>query len=369
MKKDRNFLVIRLSALTLIILCLIVGFGMSASRHSEGPSREFFRSLFDLFETYGRASIVIIGSFFTLRYIKSKKKSLSGFRTLSLISFSLVVFIALMILPVATNFWSLTLALMPFPWSTMPFQIYSTGQFWGKSFEHPFGIDGPIILFTFYLVFQFIVFVGTLFLGRRWQCSMICLFNGCHAESMGEALPFIPHNKKKPYSKIVKPSIKRVLIVIQWVMLMTNLLLISLWAIYSYNRMLFVPPKTMNIIEGMKYLIFELILMMLLWIFIGGRGYCYYCPAGLLLGIIGRVIGQKILTNLSHCTGCGLCNDSCKMSVDVLRAVKEKKPLKSVNCTGCGICIDNCPSKNLKYSTTLLAFLEKARYWKKEKQF
>ena len=361
MKRDINFLIIRASAVILVVLCLIVGFGMAGSRNSLNSSQEFFKTLFELFDNIGRAGIVIIGSFFTIRILKKKRNGLAGFRFLSLLSFSIVVLVCLVILPVATDFWSISIALMPFPWSTLPFQLYSTGAYWGKTFSYPFGIEGPMILFSLYLFYQFVVFAGTLFLGRRWQCSMICLFNGCHAESMGEALPFIPHNRKRPYSKQVKKPVKNILSVIQALMIFLNFFVISLWIAYSVTGVTFIPLKTLNAIEGMKYLVFELILMMILWIFVGGRGYCYYCPAGWFLGVAGRLLGQKIETNLTRCTGCNMCNDSCKMSVDVHAAVKKNIPLKSVNCTGCGICIEKCPSKNLKYTTALLEVLGRFR--------
>jgi polyferredoxin len=172
---------------------------------------------------------------------------------------------------------------------------------------------------------------------------------------MGVALPLIPHNKKRPQSKQIKPFLRKTLRVVQCFLFSLNTLLVLLWALFTFFGILLIPIKPLIIIEVVKYLSMELVLLMLLWLFIGGRGYCYYCPAGTLLGLIGRGVGQRIETNLTHCTNCNVCNDACKMSNDIISAVNKNVPLKTIHCTGCGACIDSCPTHNLQYSTNFLS--------------
>ena len=357
-KKDINILIIQILAVVLIILGIAIGMGMGMSRQMDEDTSHFFKFLFKLYENMVRATVVILGVFFTIRYTLKKKGGISRFRLTSLLSFSSMAFICLIILPLVTRFWDLYFAITPFPWSTLPFQLLSRGAFFLNRFEEPYGVAGPVIILYGYFGYQIVMFTGTLLLGRRWHCSMICLVNGCHAESMGIALPLIPQNKKRPHSKQIKPSVRKVLLVIQLCLFSLNMVLMLLWSLFTFFEIALVPMKLVIIVELIKYLSLELFLFMLLWIFIGGRGYCYYCPVGFLLGMIGKGVGQRIKTDLTHCTGCKACNDACKMSIDVVTAAKKSKPVETIQCTGCGLCVDSCPTKNLKYTTRFMDWLK-----------
>ncbi|MBE6067196.1 MAG: hypothetical protein E7211_05755 [Clostridium lundense] len=50
---------------------------------------------------------------------------------------------------------------------------------------------------------------------------------------------------------------------------------------------------------------------MFFWVAFIGRGYCYYCPLGTVLGIIGKAAGQKITTDNAKCAQCSKCNSAC----------------------------------------------------------
>ena len=358
-KKNTNVVIIRIIAISLIVLGTVIGMSMGMTRGMDLETRKIFVVLFKIYENLVRASAIILGAFFTIRYTLQTKGKLSRFRIASLMSFSLMAFTFLILLPLLTRFWDLYFGVSPFPWSTLPFQLLSIRSYFGNSFEMPYGADGVTIILYIYFGYQIGLFGGTLLLGRRWHCSMLCLINGGHAESMGVALPLTPHDKKRPQSKQIKPFLRKILISVQLFLFSLNIVLIFFWGFFAYYMVTFVSIRLLMIVEIIKYFTLELFLFMYLWLFIGGRGYCYYCPVGFLLGIIGRGVGQKIETGLTHCTGCALCNDACKMSVDVVSRAQNSQPVQTEQCTGCGLCVDSCPTQNLRYTTRFMDWLRK----------
>jgi polyferredoxin len=98
---------------------------------------------------------------------------------------------------------------------------------------------------------------------------------------------------------------------------------------------------------------------MFFWIVFTGRGYCYYCPLGTVLGLISKIAGQKITTNNSKCIQCGKCSETCPMSIDIKSAAFYGKDVVDIRCVGCGHCVDACPTKTLSYTTKVLSILKK----------
>jgi hypothetical protein len=145
-KKNSTILIIQILALVLITLGFLIGMGPAMTRQMEGETAELFRLVFKLYENLVRATIIILGVFFTLRYTLQKKGKVSRFRLTSLISFSTMVFIVLILLPLITHFWDFYFAITPFPWSTLPFQLLSKGAFFFNSFEEPYGMYGATIV-------------------------------------------------------------------------------------------------------------------------------------------------------------------------------------------------------------------------------
>jgi polyferredoxin len=360
-EKNTNIVIIRILAIGLIVLGTAIGMSIGMTRQLDPEMRKIFLMLFKIYENLVRASAIILGVFFTIRYTLQKKGTLSRFRITSLISFSLMAFTFLILLPLLTRFWDLYFGISPFPWSTLPLQLLSIRSYFGNSFEIPYGPNGVTIILYIYFGYQIVLFGGTLLLGRRWHCSMLCLINGAHAESMGVALPVTPHNKKRPQSKQIKPSLRKILIAVQLFLFSLNMVLIFFWGFFAYYMVTFVSIRLLMIVEIIKYFTLELFIFMYLWLFIGGRGYCYYCPVGFLLGLIGRGVGQKIETDLTHCTNCNACNDACKMSVDVVASVQKNQPVETEQCTGCGLCVDSCPTHNLRYTTRFMDWLRREK--------
>lgn len=90
------------------------------------------------------------------------------------------------------------------------------------------------------------------------------------------------------------------------------------------------------------------------WVAFIGRGYCYYCPLGTVLGFVGKFAGQKILTDNTTCVQCNKCNLACSMSIDISKKAKRGEAVTDLGCVGCGHCVDACPTRTLSYSTRYL---------------
>jgi polyferredoxin len=243
---------------------------------------------------------------------------------------------------------------MPFPWASGIFQIYGEGKLFTISYQEGLGDSMLLISSLVYFGYQVFVLIGTLLIGRRWHCTFICTMNGCHAESAGDALPLRVLNPKRPKSKAISPRGKKILKALQYFLFILNLGFITIWIVYLISGITLLPLGSLGMLELMKYLLLELFLMCFLWLYVGGRGYCYYCASGTFLGLIARGAGQEITTNLTKCTTCGLCNDACKMSLDIMSCAKAGVPMKDFNCVGCGLCVDACPTHNLAYNTKFL---------------
>ncbi|MBN1801383.1 MAG: 4Fe-4S binding protein [Candidatus Lokiarchaeota archaeon] len=346
-------------AQVLIIVFIAIGFVVGflnsvLSKRLDPSMQDVIHISYILYEHIARTLIVIFFSFITIKRLKLLKKTISRFRIVSLSSFCASLLILLVIVPILANSFELFLLFMPFPWSTAPFQLILTGSVYNTSFINIFGEISVQISLIIYIIFQVVVFTGVVLFGRRWFCSLICPMNGCHAESFGDFLPLITLDKERPKSKAVKKKVKKFLKIFQIVFIVVNLLLILAWILVIFDVRIIPSLEILKNIELYKYLMFELILMLLGWMVIGGRSYCYYCPAGTFIGIIGRISGQKILTGLTQCTECGLCNDACKMSIDILSRASKGEPVKSIDCVGCGLCIEACPQSNLQYTTYFL---------------
>lgn len=353
-KKKRYETILRGIILGVVVLSIIVAIINEITFPSLSLSQEVIHWSYFLLESVSRTLLVYIGAIVTVKIIKLSKRDLTIFRKVSLVSFSLVMTTFLLIIPLLIGFLGFSYLLMPFPWSTIPFQIIETGSYFGYDFVAAFGKSGVTYALSFYLGFQGIIFLGVVLIGREWFCSMLCPLNGCHAATLGEVLPFRPHDKEKPNARKKPPKIVTSLHVLQWIFFPLHIGLTVFWGLYTTLGIHVLPISLLLSIELVKYLIFGLFLLMIGWIVIGGRSYCYYCPAGTFLGLVSRVSGQKIKTDITHCIECGSCNDACPMSIDIKSAAANEDPVKSINCIGCRSCVEACPKGTLQYSTPFL---------------
>lgn len=309
-----------------------------------------------------RTLVIFVGSGLTLKIAHLSKKHVSRFRRISLYSLSFTSLFVNLLIPIFFLDYPLPALVMPFPWSSVIFQMVEY-RVWLIFYD--FASFSLSLSVTLYFIIQGLIFISVILGGRRYFCSMFCTLNGCHAETFGEVLPLIKYKKKKrSKSKALPKNISKIFKIQQIIFLVIYIAIMITWVLYFSTGIIIIPLQNLMTIELVLYFVFALGLLLIFWIFFGGRGYCYYCPAGSFLGIISRISGQQITTNLTKCTSCGLCSDACKMSIDVMDAAIKGVPLKSIDCVGCGLCVDACPQHNLEYST---AFSRKLNKKKKSK--
>lgn len=353
---------IQITMVIYIIFGLLLGVLNGAmSNVLEAQTQYIIHLLYQLYEHEGRVLTVLLCSIFTVRLLKISKGEISRFRKITLVSLNMFMIVLHLIIPYILGFRGIYIIFMPFPWSTSILQVWETGGIFSTSYEERFGAYAFLVASSFYLVYQLIVLVGTLLLGRRWHCTLICTMNACHAETAGEALPMRTLNEKRPKSKAISQKGRKGFLIFQGAMFLFNIGLIVLWVLYITLSLEIIPIETLQTMELLKYLLLELIFMCIFWLIIGGRGYCYYCPAGTMLGFISKASGQQITTGLTQCTQCGLCNDACKMSLDIMSYAEKGVPMRNMNCVGCNLCVEACPHGNLEYTTK---FLTKLRLYK-----
>ncbi len=70
------------------------------------------------------------------------------------------------------------------------------------------------------------------------------------------------------------------------------------------------------------------------------RPFCkYLCPLGAFYGLFNRFSLYRLTVDEKRCVGCGLCEKTCKMGVEV------RKEINSPECIRCGDCVEACPEK------------------------
>jgi polyferredoxin len=137
------------------------------------------------------------------------------------------------------------------------------------------------------------------------------------------------------------------------------------WCLYLIGVTL---PGNIDVItklESYKYLTGELLMTIFFWIAFIGRGYCYFCPLGTVLGLLSKVSNQKITTNHTKCVQCSKCNVACPMSIDIINCAVNGEDVRSLRCVGCGHCVDACPTNNLCYSTRFISQIHKKQQIRK----
>jgi len=275
------------------------------------------------------------------------KRNLTGF-----IIAALIVHI---FTPLILNNNELYFFVMPLPWTTTPLQLlFENSSFYTSRFPL-WGITGITAVLIFYIIVSVFVFLGTLLFGRRWQCSTICLLNGFASEVFAPAFPLIGKKKK------AQPETVRILMLLKWFIFILALFFTVYWVLLLLGVPVSGEYDLISKLEIYKYLSAELLMMMFFWIVFTGRGYCYYCPLGTLLGFLGKISGQKIITNNTECINCNQCNFACPMTIDIKSKALKGEPVTSLRCVGCGHCVDACTSGTLSYTTTFLSMNSKKK--------
>jgi len=107
--------------------------------------------------------------------------------------------------------------------------------------------------------------------------------------------------------------------------------------------------------EPLKYITYYMVvaLLFLVTVLIGKRGACHticwmspFLEFGAWLGDQLHLPQFKVRSKAHLCISCERCNQSCPMSIDVMKELKEGQ-IDSPDCILCGDCVDHCPKQVL----------------------
>ena len=352
MNNKKNMDLIRLKTLLwiYIILCFVLAglnYGyVKTAPESVGKAITWF---WHFYENWIKTGFIIVASILTIRITNQSKRA--TMRKKNLKGFIIAALFVHILSPLLLNNNELYFFAMPLPWTTTPLQLlHDNSSFYVSRFPL-WGAAGITTAMIFYVVISVIVLLGTLLFGRRWQCSTLCLFNGFASEVFAPAFPLM--GKKRN----IQPKTVRLLMILKWFMVALALFFTGYWILLLSGVLTLENYNLISQIEIYKYLSAELLMMMFFWIIFVGRGYCYFCPMGTVLGFISKLSVQKVMTNLTKCINCGACNTACPMAIDLQSNAIKGEPVTSLRCVGCGHCVDACKTKNLSYTTTFLSKL------------
>lgn len=93
------------------------------------------------------------------------------------------------------------------------------------------------------------------------------------------------------------------------------------------------------------YILLGIILVSSVFIY---RPFCkMLCPVGLLLGLIAKIPGASVLGINSSCSGCKICNDSCR--INAITRENKTSMLDNQECIRCGDCMDDCRKNSISF--------------------
>jgi len=89
------------------------------------------------------------------------------------------------------------------------------------------------------------------------------------------------------------------------------------------------------------------------------RPFCKMaCPIGLILGWVGKIPGASILAPQNSCTGCTVCESSCK--IKAITHDEKISLLDNQECIACGECVGNCRKGSMLFVRNTKGYASKA---------
>lgn len=329
--------ILRITLIIYIILCLIIAGLNYGVPESNVELKHTINKLWHFFENGYKLIMMGFASWLTFRILR-KEKSYKH-RKSNIIALMISGLVLHLVLPLLTGNYEIYFFSMPVPFNTTGLKLVNTASEFYQAKLPIWGSMGIAVALIVTLIYFIVIYSMTYIFGRKFNCSMLCMFNGFIAEVFS---PIFSVKKKKAF-KFLR-TFKIIFFIIAICFIVFSLVTAIINRTYPLVEML----------EVYKYLIGELMMAMFLWIAFTGRGYCYYCPLGTSLGYVAQLGGQEILTDLNQCISCGKCNDACQMSIDIKGFASQSLPVKDLNCVGCGHCIDVCPVNTLAYSTKFM---------------
>ncbi len=232
--------------------------------------------------------------------------------------------------------FTLTISMLLFPITIYYFSPYLIIM---AAWQHV--INGSFIVFT-------LMFVLGMFFGRLW-CGFFCPTGGmseCFAQ-------FSPKSPKQGWRNYIKYVI--------WFVWLSGVIVCHALGKGDYTiQPFFMTEHGISISDIYGYVIYYgiVILFLIPALIHGKRANCHYICWMAPFMILGYKFGQllhlpqlKIKTEKKKCTGCGKCEKSCPMSVDIRAAVSSSE-VKTAECILCGECTKACNNGVLSYKLT-----------------
>ncbi len=336
-----------------IALCLVIaGLNYGAAPRASQNTARLIARLWHFYENEFKTVLIATAGWLTFRIISGEKNT--AHRKQNLIGFFASAVAVHILLPFITKNPETYFFVMPPPWTTTPLQLLDASSSFAQSRLPLWGLYGVSSALMVYVFASAVVFGGTLLLGRRWQCSTLCLFNGFVSEAFSHATPLVGKS-----SQPAAPLVLRILQAFRRLLFGASILFFAWWTVRLLGFSMPGSAALISRIELVKYLGLELMMAMFFWVAFLGRGYCYICPLGTALSFLSKAAGQKIETDKSRCIGCGMCTKVCPMSIDVMTFAKSGKAVTGNRCVGCGHCVDACPTGTLVYTTKFLTRIRK----------
>ena len=194
----------------------------------------------------------------------------------------------------------------------------------------------------YYLVSFAVIPVLVYLYGRRAWCTYIC-GTGALAETIGDRY-------RTCGAKAVQ--LPGGLVYFKWLVLALSAL-VTVIALSGYAG-----NKTFNLVFLVVFILILRTLLMqavniILMPRLGTRAWCrYFCPQGLLLGLISSAGRFALVRDRDLCAKCSTCNSHCSMGIDIAGGPFVNR---SGECVGCGVCVEVCPRGALSMSTEVRA--------------
>ncbi len=332
---------------------IIAGLNQGYAPHASAETARLIDTVWHAYENWIKMLFIIAGVVLTIRLIG--RQTSGKLRRRNLYGFSIAALIVHIIGPALTANSELYLFTMPLPWNSLPLQAAAAESPFYLSRLAQWGARGLSLAFVFHLVVTSIILLGTVLFGRRWQCSTLCLFNGFISEVFAPAFPIVGREKTLSSRQLQAFSVMR------GIFLFLGCFFTLYWIAYLTGAHAGPWMDLMARLEVIKYLLPELFAAMFFWVVFTGRGYCFYCPAGTLIALVGRISGQRIRTNQGVCIDCKKCSQVCPMQIDIAGSAVVGEDVRSIRCVGCGHCIDRCPTATLDYTTRFLGSISLLR--------
>lgn len=196
---------------------------------------------------------------------------------------------------------------------------------------------GALILWYYIVSFIFIP-VSVYLFGRRAWCSFIC-GTGVLAETLGDK-----YRIKGQKGCGIHPAFT----IIRW-------LIVIITVVFT---VLIFTSEPQNALLDMVFLFFFILFLrtvllnvvnIILMPKFGTRIWCkYFCPQGLLIGLISRLGRFTLVRDKELCTNCNTCNNNCSMDINISGGPEINR---STDCVGCGVCVEVCPQQALSMQT------------------